>query len=1126
MTDRRVVIEVVSATRLTESEFWNKSALGISLRRHAKDTRIIPRIAFENSRPLPDVFNDSLEGPENADAIIFVHDDVWIDDNAFAKRVLEGLKSFDIVGVAGNQRRLKNQPAWLFIDENLTWDEGNLRGRVAHGPFPFGDTSTYGATPAECELLDGVFMAANKNTLNAKGIRFDPCFDFHFYDLDFCRTARATGLRLGAWPIELTHQSAGAFGSENWRKKFQLYLAKWENNSRPKVVAAESNRNSSAATPVRSFTQYFRNFKKDSPNCSGPIGHKDAVPTSSSLFLPTGDLAAEGATFRKFGNQHLAKGDLIGAADCYSHVVAVNPNDPQGFLNLGFVLKEQGHLEAAQHYLRHAVRRDPALVDAHYLLGVIAQEAGRLPEAIEDFRKTLEFKPDFELAYRDLFQALFQNGQLEEAKGILEQGISVNPDVAAFHYYLGNLFRHQEEFDQAIACYRNALSIDPNDFDAHYNIGNILQDQGKLDQAMACYRKAIELQPDYAGAHNSLGSVLQALGELDQAMACYHKAIELQPDYVDAQNNLGNIFNSKGNIGEAIACYRKALAINPDSAEVNNNLGVVLKSLGNLHEAVACYRKAIALSPEFSEGYNNLGNALKDQGNLDEAVACYGKAVLLRPNFAMAQNNLGVVFQEQHQLDKALMFYREALKSDPEFHVAKINVLHVLQYICKWEDLGLLSEEVRRIVREVPPTKDNHIPPFSFLALAGTTPEEQKICAHNCAKVSFKSQLSRQAGMGFKFKREPKPKIHIGYFSADFRNHPVSYLMAEVFELHDRDHFKISAYAFGPSDQGDMRKRLENAFDNFVEIGNLSYEEGARKIYQDRVDIVVDLTGYTQHSRSAILALRPAPIQVGYLGYLGTMGADFMDYIIADPFLIPPGYEKDYSERIAYLPSYQANDQHCAIAETPTRKECGLPEEGFVFCCFNQTYKILPDVFDVWMRLLKAVPNSVFWVYVFYTDAIENLRREAQARGVAPERLIFAKALPLDKHLARLKCADLFLDTLPYNAGTTASNALWAGLPVVTCAGETFSSRMAGSLLTALGVPELITCNLDDYYALALDLATNTPRYQAVRSKILGNRKSAPLFDSPRFTHNLEAAYTKMWEEYVHSRESKVLMAD
>jgi len=842
----------------------------------------------------------------------------------------------------------------------------------------------------------------------------------------------------------------------------------------------------------------------------------DALSTEPGQKLSTqADLLNESATHKRRGNEFLAKGMLEEAAECYRQAVAINPDYAEAYLNLGFVLREQKRYEEAERYLKQAVLINPAMEDAYYILGGISQERGNLDGAIENYNKTLELKPDFEIVYRDLCHVLFQSGQTENAKRVIEQGISLNPESAEFYYYLGNLHVYEKGLEQAIACYRKVLSIQPDYAEVHCLLGNLFKDQGDLDEAQDCYRRALALNPDDADAHNNLGAVFQDRGNLDEAQDCYRRALALNPDYVDAHNNLGSVFQARGNFDEAVTCYRKALALKPDSVEVNNNLGVVFKNQGNLNEAVACYRKAIALRPDFSEAYNNLGNVLKDQGNLDEAVVCYSKALMLKPDFPMAHNNLGIIFQEQDKLDKALACYRQALEWAPEFHVAKINLLHVLQYVCEWKELGLFSEEVRRVVREIPSTTENQIPPFSFLALSGTTPPEQRICANNWAQSTCQSLISRRGEMGFEFKREPNSKIHIGYFSADFRNHPVAYLMAEIFEIHDRDRFQITAYSYGPNDGGVMRKRLEKAFDNFVEFRDFTHENAARKIYEDHVDILVDLTGYTQHSRSAILALHPAPIQVGYLGYLGTMGADFMDYIIADSFLIPPEYKKYYSEKVAYLPSYQANDRRCAVAETPTRKGCGLPEEGVVFCCFNQTYKILPDVFDVWMRLLKAVQNSVFWVYASNPYAIESLRREAQARGVSPERLIFAENLPLDRHLARLKCADLFLDTLPYNAGTTASNALWAGLPVITCAGETFSSRMAGSLLTSMGVPELITYNLDDYYSLALDLATDGKKRENIRGKIIANRDSALLFDSRQFTRNLEAVYAQMWDEYV-----------
>ncbi len=932
--------------------------------------------------------------------------------------------------------------------------------------------------------------------------------------------------------------------------------------------------------------RFFNNIRNSPANTArqsnGPTAEKSPHPSRS---IPTqDDLPNEDTSHKKRGNEFLAKGMLEEAAECYRQAVAINPGSAEGYLNLGFVLREQKLYEDAERYLKQAILINPAMEDAYYLLGGILQERGNLAGAIENYKKSLELKPDFEIVYGTLCHVLFQSGQVESAKKVIKKGLSLNPESAEFHSYLGSLYVDEKKFEKAIACYHKALSIQPDYAEVHGLLGNVFNDQGNLDEAQACYRKALALNPDDADAYNKLGIIFQTKGDFDEAAACYRKALVIKPDSFEANNNLGAVFHDQGDLDEAQACYRRALAlnqydagvhsnlgtifldradldeaqacfrralvVNPGCTDALNNLGIVFKKQGKLKEAVACYREALALRDELPKIYNNLGNVLRDQGNLDEAQACYSKALalnpddaevynnlgvvfqdrlsldeavdcfskalMLKPDDSMVHNNLGLIFQDQGKLAKSLACYRQAVELKPEFHAAKMNMLHVMQLLCEWNKLELFSEELRRGVREITsPVDENLVAPFSFLALPGATPAEQMLCAANWAKGKTQSVISEREEMGFAFKQEPKSKIHIGYFSADFRNHPVAHLMAEVFEIHDRDRFQISAYSFGPDDGSAMRQRLEKAFDHFVDIRDLNHENAARRIYEDHVDILVDLTGYTKYTRSAILALRPAPVQVGYLGYLGTTGADFMDYIIADAFLIPPEHKKYYSEEVVYLPSYQANDRRCAVAETPTRKNCGLPEEGIVFCCFNQTYKILPDVFEVWMRLLKAVPGSVFWVYASNTDAIANLQREAQTRGVAPERLIFAESLPLDRHLARLKCADLFLDTLPYNAGTTASNALWVGLPVITCAGETFSSRMAGSLLIAMGVPELITSNLEDYYALALELATDRIKYENIRNKIFANRESALLFDSTKFTRDLEAVYLQMWDEYV-----------
>ena len=441
-----------------------------------------------------------------------------------------------------------------------------------------------------------------------------------------------------------------------------------------------------------------------------------------------------------------------------------------------------------------------------------------------------------------------------------------------------------------------------------------------------------------------------------------------------------------------------------------------------------------------------------------------------------------------------------------------------MQQLCKWDELIPLSEEVRRGVKQAAlPTIENQIAPFSFLAVPGSTPLEQKICATNWAHSKFHALTALRKDMKFKFEQGNKHKLHIGYLSADFRDHPVAHLMAQIFELHDRERFHITAYSFGPDAAGPMRSRLEKAFDRFIDIKDLSHENAARRIYEDRIDILVDLMGYTKHFRSAILAMRPAPVQVNYLGYPGTMGADFIDYLIADRFIIPPELQQHYTEKVVWLPdSYMPRDRSGRRLPEPVRKECGLPEDGIVFCCFNQPFKLSPAVFDTWCRLLNAVPHSVLWLSACNPLAQANLLREAENRGVAASRLIWAPRLEsMEEHLARIQCADLFLDTFPYNAHTTCSDALWMGLPVITCAGETFPSRVAGSLLTALGVPELVTYHPDDYYSLALELATNRNKYENIRSKIISNRDIAPLFDSKLFTRNLEAAYTEMWVKYL-----------
>ena len=819
------------------------------------------------------------------------------------------------------------------------------------------------------------------------------------------------------------------------------------------------------------------------------------------------------------GNELLNQGRLDEAAECYSKAITIDPGHAEGFLNLGFVLKEQKRYEEAEYQLRQAIAINPELEDAYYILGTLSQEQENLEDAIKNFSKVIELNPKFVRAYHDLSSLLLQTGQNERAKQAIEQSLLIYRELAGRQSSLGDNYCREQDFPRALACYQKVLSLIPDFAEAHSMLGSTQRDHGDFDMALACYDKTLALNSDDAEAHINAGSVFHARGQLDKAEECYRRAICIKPDSVEAYNNLGLLFANQKCPDEALSCYRQALELKPDSPEVLNNLGVLLRAQGKLDEAVVCLREALAFKPDLPNVHNNLGAIFMDQRKFEEARSCYQLALQYQPDYFLAHNNLGVLSQLQGKLEQAMASYRQALRFAPDLHQARANLLFVSQQLCEWMELEALSNAVREAVRERPPQEVNLIPPFSFLAIPGSTGPEQKTCAHNWAQRICQTTSGVGKKMNFQFGREPRQKLRIGYLSADYRDHPVAHLMAQIFELHNRDRFHITAYSFGPNDGSSVRQRMEKAFDRFKDICEFSDEDSARQISQDGIDILVDLTGYTREARTAILAFRPAPVQVNYLGYAGTMGADFIDYLIADRFIIPPEQQQHYAEIVMRLPdSYMPRDRSCKRLPQPSRKECGLPEDRIVFCCFNSTYKFSPAIFDIWCRLLNSIPGSVLWLSASHPLAQANLAREAEGRGVTADRLIWAPRTHLiEDHLARIQCADLFLDTTPYNAHTTCSDALWMGVPVITCAGETFPSRVAGSLLTALRTPELITRNLEDYYALALELATDKNKYASIRNKIIANRESAPLFDSTKFTRDLEHVYQQMWDQYVNS---------
>lgn len=573
--------------------------------------------------------------------------------------------------------------------------------------------------------------------------------------------------------------------------------------------------------------------------------------------------------------------------------------------------------------------------------------------------------------------------------------------------------------------------------------------------------------------------------------------------------NLGNARKAGGDLEGALAAYRQSVGIEPRYLPSLYNIGLVLRQMNRLDEAERHFRGVHELFPDDAEVLFHVASLLAGRASYAEAERSYRNAMRLAPGNGNLQLGLARVYTLTGALDRAIECYRAALRLQPDSPNARGSLLFAMQGVCDWSQFDELSALQRRAVLDHP---EPDISPFTLLFLP-STPAEQLACARK-----YTQALVREAGCAprYQFQRKAGTRLRIGYLSGDFREHASATLFSELFELHDRNRFEVFAYSQGPDDRSPQRERLVRAFDRFVDVSGMSSIAAAAAIFSDQIDILVDLKGHTELARIETLALRPAPVQVTYLGYPGTTGADFIDYAVVDRFVAPPGDACYFSEKLIHMPaSYQVNDRKRHLPETRVRRELGLPEAAFVFCSFNAPYKIVPDVFAAWMRILQAVPHSVLWLLESNSWVVSNLRREARSRGIQAERLVFAPMVSHDQHLARAAAADLFLDTVPCNAHTTGSDALWAGLPMLTCAGTTFASRVGASLLHAVGLPELVARSMPDYEALAVRLARNPHELADMRERLRRNRATAPLFDSPSFARHLESAYLRIWDTYL-----------
>lgn len=667
---------------------------------------------------------------------------------------------------------------------------------------------------------------------------------------------------------------------------------------------------------------------------------------------------------------------------------------------------------------------------------------------------------------------LLASGQTERALASARHALAVDSRDAEAWSVLG-LCLEPTEPEGARDAWQRAIELAPREPEAHFRLGDYHRRHGEHVAAIAAYRAALARGAQHAELFNNLGLALQETGELDAAEECFAAALERAPGLAAAHANLGDVLRLKHRFVDAAAAYARAAALAPDVALLWQNLGVCQHRIGQFAAARESFERARTLAPDTAAILVDLAASLTAENRFGEARPLLEQALVLHPGFAAAETAL----------------------------------LYVQQHSCSWQGMERSIERQRALLArlEGPP-----VSPHNLLALP-FTPAELLVAARDWAR--------RQIGVRAATLPDPPPssgRLRIAYFGGDFRAHPLASLLTEVIERHDRMRFEVLGYSFGPDDGSEARARFARAFDRFVDVRNDVAEAIVQRVRADRVAVLFDTGGYVHNARSEVFALRAAPIQINAIGFPGTLGADFYDYILTDAFVTPPEQERNFTERFLLLPHcYLPGDSRRRVDAAPTRAQCALPESAFVFCCFNASYKILPDVFALWMRLLHAIPESVLWLLESNAEATRNLRAEAQRHGLAPQRLVFAPRVALSRHLARHALADLFLDTFPCNAHTTANDALFAGLPLVTCAGETFASRVSGSQLNAIGLPELVTRSLQAYETLAAALARDRGRLAQYRARLAANRATRPLFDSAAYARALEALLLGARDDYL-----------
>ncbi|XP_022742039.1 probable UDP-N-acetylglucosamine--peptide N-acetylglucosaminyltransferase SEC isoform X1 [Durio zibethinus] len=837
--------------------------------------------------------------------------------------------------------------------------------------------------------------------------------------------------------------------------------------------------------------------------------------------------------YGNMANAWKEKGDIDVAIRYYMIAIELRPNFADAWSNLASAYMRKGRFNEAAQCCRQALQLNPLLVDAHSNLGNLMKAQGLVQEAYSCYLEALRIQPTFAIAWSNLAGLFMDSGDLNRALQYYKEAVKLKPTFPDAYLNLGNIYKALGMPQEAIVCYQRAVQTRPNNPIALGNLASTYYERGQLDLAILHYKQAIASDRRFLEAYNNLGNALKDVGHVDEAIQCYNQCLTLQPNHPQALTNLGNIYMEWNMVAAATSYYKATLAVTTGLSAPFNNLAVIYKQQGNYVEAISCYNEVLRIDPLAADGLVNRGNTYKEIGRVSEAIQDYIRAINIRPNMAEAHANLASAYKDSGHVEAAVKSYKQALLLRQEFPEATCNLLHTLQCVCSWEDRDKMFTEVEGIIRRqinmsvLPSVQPFHaiaypIDPMLALDISCKYAAHCSMIASRFALPSFNHPapipIKRNGG---------NERLRVGYVSSDFGNHPLSHLMGSVFGMHNRENVEVYCYALSQNDGTEWRQRIQSEAEHFIDVSAMSSDVIAKMINEDGIQILINLNGYTKGARNEIFAMQPAPIQVSYMGFPGTTGANYIDYLVTDEFVSPLRYSRIYSEKLVHLPHcYFVNDykQKNRDVLDPTcqlkRSDYGLPEDKFIFACFNQLYKMDPEIFNTWCNILKRVPNSALWLLRFPAAGEMRLRAYAIAQGVQPEQIIFTDVAMKHEHIRRSALADLFLDTPLCNAHTTGTDVLWAGLPIVTLPLEKMATRVAGSLCLATGLgEEMIVNSMKEYEERAVSLALNRPKLLALTNKLKAARLTCPLFDTARWVRNLERSYFKMWSLYCSGQQ-------